>query len=118
MRAGFTPLALEIEQTHFVWAFPAGALLVPGETWPTGLFPDVPRFEWPPVSEKSPGVLPVVVPGEAEPGLSEAPAAVPGAPPAPPPLSAANAHPAVKAIAVAKMIVVILMTSVSLFMVE
>jgi hypothetical protein len=95
-------------------------LLVPGETWPTGLFPDVPRFEWPPVSEKSPGVLRVVVLGEVGlvPVSPAVPAAVPVELPAPPPLSAANAQPEVMAIAVARMIVVVFMTSVSLFMVE
>jgi hypothetical protein len=74
-------------------------------------------LEWPPVSEKSPGVLPVVVPGEVElaPVLPELPAAVPDAPPALPPRSAAKAQPEVMAIAVANMIVVIFIISVSLF---
>ena len=70
--------------------FPAGALLVPGATWPVGLF--APRLELPPVSEKSPG-LPVddgaLVPAPTEvlPAVVD-PAAPAPVPPALPPSAA------------------------------
>ena len=112
--------------TQLVREFPAGALLVPGATWPVGL-PDVPRLDMPPVSEKSPGALPVVAPEGLIPGdaaLGAAPTEVPPAvvpasapvpaPPLAPPAPAANAQLEDIASAVAIAIVVIFITSVSL----
>lgn len=96
-RAGVRQLALH-GLTNYCRLFPAGALLVPGATWPV-VFPDVARPELPPVSEKSPG-LPVVVPEEFIPGeaalvpppAEAPPAPPPPAPPAPPPAPWANAQ--------------------------
>lgn len=61
---------------YLVLAFPTGALLVPGATWPVA-FPDEARLETPPVSVKSPGALFVAVPVEFMPVLVPAPTEVP-----------------------------------------